>query len=67
MSPECDNCGAHVSAAFKRALSDKGGVLHTCPEYASLEACVCAGIWSAYQQRTDADGLNTMTDRGEDR
>jgi hypothetical protein len=35
VSQECDNCRAYFSVTFKRALSDKGDVLHSCPEYTS--------------------------------
>jgi hypothetical protein len=29
--PECDNCGSHVSAAFRRCFADRNGTLHACP------------------------------------
>jgi len=67
MSPQCDNCGAHVSAAFKRGRSDNDGVLHGCPECTSPATRVrdCAGVSSAYQTRSDADGVTIATDGGE--
>ena len=37
---ECTNCGAHVSAVFRRAFSDDSGRVHACPScttYRELE------------------------------
>jgi hypothetical protein len=66
--PQCDNCGAHVFPAFKRARSDNDGVLHGCPECTSpaTRARDCAGVDSDYQQRTGPDGRTIVTDGGRD-
>lgn len=69
MMPQCDNCGAHVSPAFKRARSDNDSVLHGCPECTSpaTRARDCAGVDSDYQQRTGPDGKTIVTDGGGER
>ena len=68
MSPQCDNCGAHVSPAFKRARSDNDGVLHGCPECTApaTRARDCAGVESSYKTRSDPDGVSRVpVDGGE--
>lgn len=32
--PECDNCGAHVSARFAHVFADDEGRLYACPRCA---------------------------------
>ena len=68
MSPQCDNCGAHVSAAYKRLRSDNSGTLHACPNCTSpaTEIRDAAGVSSAYQVRSDSDGQCISTDGGDD-
>lgn len=39
--PECGGCGAHVSAAFGRVMSDGDGEIHACLECASRSEVFC--------------------------
>jgi len=68
VSPQCDNCGAHVTAKFKRVRSDNTGTLHACPNCTSPATLArdAAGVSSAYQVRTDSDGRAIATDGGDE-
>ncbi|WP_277542921.1 DUF7563 family protein [Haloarcula laminariae] len=67
MSPQCNNCGAHVDPTFHRVRSDNDGVLHGCPDCTppATRARDCAGVESDYQARSDPDGISTTTDGGQ--
>ncbi|MFC7028775.1 hypothetical protein ACFQJ5_16755 [Halomicroarcula sp. GCM10025324] len=65
MSPQCENCGAHVSAEYHRVRSGNDGVLHGCPSCTSpaTRQREAAGLEADYKVRTDAEG-RTVVDRG---
>jgi hypothetical protein len=69
MSPQCDNCGAHVDPRFYRVFKGNDGKLHGCPSCASpaTRARDAADVDSEYQTRTDPRGEKVSTDGGESR
>ena len=67
MSPQCDNCGAHVSAEYHRVRSDNDGILHGCPACTSpaTRQREAAGLGVDYKMRTDAEGRIVTEGGGE--
>ena len=33
---QCQSCGAHVSASFRRLYGDESGTVHACPDCSTL-------------------------------
>lgn len=67
MSPQCDNCGAHVDPRYYRVFKGNDGKLHACPECTNPATRVrdAAGVSSAYQERTDPRGRCVSTNGGD--
>lgn len=68
MSPQCDNCGAHVSPRYYRVRSGNDGELHGCPECANpaTRQRDAAGVDSVYAVRSDPDGMSITPDGGDE-
>jgi len=67
VSPQCDNCGAHVSARYYRVRAGNDGQLHACPECTNpaTRQRDAAGVETHYVVRSNADGEVITTDGGE--
>lgn len=68
MSPQCDNCDAHVSDRYFRVRCGNDGKLHGCPDCASpgVRQRKAAGVSSDYNTRTCSAGYLIPKDGGSD-
>jgi len=66
VSPQCDHCGEHVSAAYYRVRKGNDGELHGCPSCtaAAIRERAAAGKDWDYQVRSCPDGEHVAADEG---
>lgn len=62
MSPECQNCGAHVSERFARVCGDEDNIAHTCPRCDSKGA-IRAGSAAGKELRLDQGLRQSLSER----
>ena len=65
MTPECQNCGAHVSERFARVCGDAEGTVHACPRCDSAGA-IRAGSAAGRELRLDQELRKSLSDRASD-
>jgi len=65
MTPECQNCGAHVSERFARVMGDEDGTVHACPRCDSAGA-LRAGSAAGMAHRLDQELRQSLSERASD-
>ena len=62
MTPECQNCGGHVSERFARVMGDADDTVHACPRCDSKGALL-AGTAAGIGHRLDQELRKSLSDR----
>ena len=65
MTPECQNCGTHVSERFARVMGDENNIVHACPQCDS-EGALRAGTAAGKTHRLDQELRQSLSDRASD-
>jgi len=65
MTPECQNCGAHVSERFARVMGDEDNTVHACPRCDSKGA-LRAGTAAGLEHRLDQGLRQSLSERASD-